>query len=121
MQAPVAEMTALSPLPHITEVQPLGEADHPLVQGLVQVLEKYDALKRFGLALLHEHFPTSPDEILVEETDVVTRVQTIQPQKKSRVRGLYVATILRLDLDALEPVAVCICANYGSGHQHWQR
>ena len=108
-----------APLLHITEVQPFSEADGPLLEELTQVLQRHGALNRIGLALLHQHFSTDPGEILVEETDVAARVQTIKPQRESEVKGPYVETILRLDTG--KPLGVCICANYGSGHMHWQR
>lgn len=104
-------------LPHITEVKPLGEEDKNLIADVVEVLEKHEALGRFGLTLLHQHFPIGKGEIQLEETEVGSRTQTIKMVKQEEVEKLpHIETSWRLDTG--KAVAQCACFNYGAGHQH---
>jgi hypothetical protein len=73
--------SALSQLRDIDEVEPLGPQDRACVDEIRAILAKHDALQRFGLTLLHDHFPVADDEVLVEEIDVVTRTLTSRPEK----------------------------------------
>ncbi|MEU9125631.1 hypothetical protein AB0C96_38365 [Streptomyces sp. NPDC048506] len=66
-------MNSRSSLPRFEEAEPLGPQDAAFVQDLVAVLEKHGNLERFGLCLLHDHFPLAADEVLVEEADVEAR------------------------------------------------
>lgn len=103
-------------LPDISEAVPLTEADGPMIQEVIQVLRKHGALSRFGLTLLHQHFPTTADEVLVEATDVHTRTQTIHPCRKVDVAGLPVKeTAWRLDSG--RAVMSCLCV-MKDGHMH---
>ena len=70
---------AFNNLPHITQVQPVSVEDAALLVEIRRVLEKYNALNRFGLQLLHKHFDLRKGEILQEETDEESRVSTIKP------------------------------------------
>lgn len=107
-------------LPDISEVTPLSGNDQPLIDDIVAVLRKHDALNRFGLTLLHQHFPIGDDEMLVESTDVKGRVQTIQPVKKEETDRLpYTETSWRLDSG--KPLTACICIQMGNDHSHQSR
>jgi hypothetical protein len=90
--------TPLPVLPDIDEVPPLSEADQPCLDEIRAVLVKHDALLRFGVALLHEHFEVADDEILVETIDVASRTLTSRPEKIADL-GHYrsVETSWRLD------------------------
>lgn len=59
-------------LPDINDVDPLSPADHACIEEIREVLLRRGCLQRFGLMLLHRHFPLSDDEILVESIDVQT-------------------------------------------------
>jgi len=112
-------MRAVSPklnsLPHIREITPLSERDAPLVRDLVGVLKKHKALKRFGLTLLHRHFPFSDDEVLLETTDAGARIQTIRPvSKKLLADEEYIETCWRLDTG--QAVTACVCIVRGGEH-----
>ncbi|WP_086829611.1 hypothetical protein [Allokutzneria sp. NRRL B-24872] len=98
-------------LPDIDEVPPLSEADRPCFDELRAVLAKHDALGRFGVALLHEHFEVADDEILVETIDVATRTLTSRPEKIADL-GAYtsVETSWRLDDPDTIPMARCTSA-----------
>ncbi|ANZ15561.1 hypothetical protein ACH4YO_19395 [Streptomyces noursei] len=75
-----------SGLPRFEEAEPLGPQDAQFVQDLIVVLEKHGNLERFGLCLLHEHFPLAPGEILVETTDTETRTLHAHVEEASRTR-----------------------------------
>jgi len=110
----------MNTLPDITEASPLGDNDKPLVNELVSVLRKHNALDRFGLTLLHQHFPISDDEVLVESVDVEARMQSIQPLKKTELSDLnYTETSWRLDSG--EPMMACVCVKMGDQHSHQGR
>ena len=107
-------------LPHISEAEPLGEADGPLVDDLVAVLKKHNALSRFGLTLLHKHFELEDGEVLVETTDRENRSQNIAPQFLSDVmREPIIQTAWRLDSG--KPIMSCVCVNFGGDHSHQHR
>lgn len=72
-------------LPDIDAVKPFGEADETCLQELNEVLRKHGATSRFGVNLLHSHFQMGEDEVLLEETDIENRKQTISVIKKSQV------------------------------------
>ncbi|MGW2825937.1 hypothetical protein ACWC24_33775 [Streptomyces sp. NPDC001443] len=64
---------ARRPLPRFEEAEGLGPRDAEFVRDLVAVLERHGNLDRFGLCLLHDHFPLAADEVLVEVNDPETR------------------------------------------------
>ncbi|KJK57680.1 hypothetical protein UK12_14950 [Saccharothrix sp. ST-888] len=68
-------------LPRFEEVEGLGPQDRKFVDDLVAVLEKHGNLDRFGLCLLHHHFPVAADEILVETHDLAARTLHVQVEK----------------------------------------
>ncbi|MFG2963864.1 hypothetical protein ACGFZS_11380 [Streptomyces sp. NPDC048288] len=63
-------------LPAFEEAEPLGPQDAEFVRDLAVVLAKHGNLNRFGLCLLHDHFPIAADEVLVETND--SRARTLQ-------------------------------------------
>lgn len=64
-------------LPDIDQVMPFSAADEACLKELREVLVRHAATDRFGIDLLHSHFPMADDELLLEETDVENRTQTI--------------------------------------------
>lgn len=107
-------------LPDITEVIPMNESDSQLISEITEVLRKHNALSRFGITLLHKHFDVGQEEVLFEVTDVPGREQTIRPVRWSDIdEQSYTVTSWRLDTG--EPVAACVCGDYGGGHQHFPR
>lgn len=114
------ERKKMKTLPDITEAKPLGSADKPLVDELVALLKKHNALDRFGITLLHQHFPISEDEVLVENVDTGARTQLIRPMKKNELGSLnYTETSWRLDSG--EPMMACVCVKSGDDHSHQSR
>jgi hypothetical protein len=101
---------ALPTLPDIDEVEARSEKDEACFAELRAVLERHDALGRFGITLLHQHFDIGEDELLVEEVDVEERTLTIQPVSRSEIanRRRVKETNWRLDTD----VAMTACTPY---------
>lgn len=85
-------------LPDLCEVDHFGPADEAIFKELRAVLAKHDALGRFGVVLLHQHFPLREDERLVEFVDAQGRVLTVKPVSISEATAVNaVQTQWRLD------------------------
>ncbi|MFF5701235.1 hypothetical protein ACFY7H_01785 [Streptomyces sp. NPDC012794] len=80
------ETATRKPLPRFEEAEGLGPSDAAFVRDLVEVFEKHGNLDRFGLCLLHDHFPLGPDEVMVETNDPATRTLHAHVEKKDRTR-----------------------------------
>ncbi|MCQ8771678.1 hypothetical protein [Streptomyces telluris] len=78
--------TRKRPLPRFEEAEGLGPGDAEFVRDLVAVLEKHGNLNRFGLCLLHDHFPLATDEVLVETNDPGTRTLHTRVERADRTR-----------------------------------
>ncbi|WP_330337959.1 hypothetical protein [Streptomyces sp. NBC_00557] len=77
---------ARNPLPSFEEAEGLGPQDAEFVKDLVAVLEKHGNLNRFGLCLLHDHFPLAADEVLVETNDPRARTLHAHVEKADATR-----------------------------------
>src|SRR5262245_41415675 len=121
MRAITVSTEPVDPLADINDVTTLSEDDAPLMQELHDVLQKYNALKRFGITLLHQQFSLADDEVLVESTNRATRIQTIEPVKLTVLQGLdAIETSWRLDTG--KPVMNCKCIRFSRDeHQHQSR
>lgn len=85
----------------------LSEADVNCMREIKDVLQKHGSLGRFGVTLLHDHFPLAPDEVLVETCDESKRELTIRPVKHSEMNhSNIIETSWRLDSES--EVAHCI-------------
>ena len=73
------------PVADISAVDPLLPADLACFRELRDVLQRYGALDRFGISLIHRHFDIADDEELMEYTDVEERTLTVKPVKKSDI------------------------------------
>ena len=73
------QATQWSELPDVDDVRPISEHDSACLRDLRDVLVQHGALARFGISLLHTHFPVGQDEIMLETTDETTRTQTVAP------------------------------------------
>jgi hypothetical protein len=85
-----------SNLKDIDDVVPINEDDTACLAAVRQVLKNFGKLERFGVALLHSHFPLAPDEIMLETSDEKTRTLTLQPVKESEAGDNKVGTIWML-------------------------
>ncbi|WP_258564899.1 hypothetical protein [Streptomyces sp. WELS2] len=77
---------ARAPLPRFEEAEGLGPEDSEFVRDIVAVLAKHGNLDRFGLCLLHDHFPLAADEVLVETNDPRARTLRVHVEKADRTR-----------------------------------
>ncbi|MEU6671578.1 hypothetical protein [Streptomyces sp. NPDC046727] len=68
------------------EAEGLGPQDAEFVRDVVAVLAKHGNLNRFGLCLLHDHFPLAADEVLVETNDSKARTLHVHVEKADRTR-----------------------------------
>lgn len=85
-----------SHLNDIDAIKPINDDDADCLVEIREVLRKHGKLERFGVALLHSHFPLDPDEVMLEETDEETRTLTLKPVKQSQVGKHDVGTIWML-------------------------
>ena len=99
-------------LADISEVKPFSSEDKMCLDEIREVLRKHNALTRFGVTLLHSHFPLEPDEVLVEETDVQNRRQTIFPVKRNEIPKEATLTNWRFDTHEACPPLCRIIMQY---------
>ena len=99
-------------LQDISEVQPYdAQKDAKLFKALHEVLREYDAVDRFGLTLLHDHFEVGANEWMVETHDEQNRTLTIKPYRNEELQEAKVdlqETNWRFD-KAGEVVAMQLC------------
>jgi hypothetical protein len=101
--------STLPPPKHITEVERRSAKDDALFSELASVLKKHGALDRFGITLLHRHFDIAQGECLLEETDVETRKQTVQPISYNDLRDeKFTETAWRLGEGFTAPISYCV-------------
>lgn len=104
-------------LPHIDEVTPVSDTDEACLQEIRSVLEKHGALSRFGLTLMHQHFPIQDDEVLVESCDPISRTLTSRPVNVAELVGVSsVQTSWRLDTGEAMMKCVDVCKRDGGNH-----
>jgi hypothetical protein len=104
-------------LPGIERVEPWRESDQVLFDELHAVLEKHRAASRFGITLLHKHFPVFENEVLVESCDHETRTLTTRPRPKSGVSARVIETNWRFDVPGiLSQVCYTLCEDEDGGH-----
>lgn len=104
-------------LPDIADVRPVDETDRACLEEVRAVLERHGALERFGVNLLHDHFPMDGDEVLLEVCDPEQRTLTIRPGTASSLEdGRFVGTNFQFDAQALaagEPLAANLVCKVG--------
>lgn len=104
-------------LPDIDDTEPFGAEDDPCLQELREVLERHGRTKRFGIALLHSHFPVSNDEILVEHIDQENRVLRTAPVRASDADAEHLRpTLVRFDDGIMMSCAYCPTDEKGGHH-----
>jgi hypothetical protein len=65
-------------LPDIDAVTPLDADDIKCLEDVRDILAKHGRLDRFGVTLLHSHFPIEDGEVLVESCDDAERTLTMK-------------------------------------------
>jgi len=109
-----------SKLGHIDGIRPLDASDTACLTEIRDVLRKYGNLDRFGVALLHTHFPLSDDEAMLEVTDEDARIQTLRPVKRTELTGNEIGTVWHLTEGSAETMSWCrsFCRKLGTwGHK----
>lgn len=107
-----------SELKDIDDVEPLNDADSECLAEIRDVLKRYGRLERFGVALLHSHFPMSPDEALVESSDEENRTLTLTPVPQAEAEKNSVGTVWMLrDGDI---TTMSWCRSYCKKPEYWQ-
>ena len=77
-------------VPDLQDVSPLDSSDIECMKDIKEVLEKHGKVNRFGLALLHKHFPVNPQDVLVEEVDQANRTLTQRVMGRDELTGVPV-------------------------------
>lgn len=90
-------------LPDIDSVQPFNTNDEACLDEVRQVLAKHNSASRFSVNLLHSHFDMTDEEVLIEETDTLSRTQTISVVKRSEVPEGAIYMDRRFDLPDHHP------------------
>jgi hypothetical protein len=106
----------------INDVEPLSDEDKRCFVELKEVLKRHGALQRFGVTLLHTHFPIYEGELLVEECDEESRTLTLRPMKRLGINEEnLMQTNWRLDTGASMGGCVAYClmdAGHHVGPKH---
>lgn len=93
-------------LPHIDDVAPVSEADRACLDDIRAVLVRHGRIERFGICLLHQHFPVGDGEILVETCNEEEQTLTLRlANKDSLPAHSVVETVWRFD----KPGAAAAC------------
>jgi len=104
------------------ELEVFTAEDAACFQDIRDVLVKHDALKRFGMFLIHKHFEVSDDEEMTECTDHAGRTLTILPRKKADIdRSVTIPTNWIFTETEEVAIACCTCARNSGGHQGFHR
>ncbi len=119
MSSLVLESMQWADLDHIADVRPIGESDVSCLDEIRAVLEKHNALDRFGVALLHNHFPIADDEMMLETTDEVRREHLVRPVKRTypEENGFTAQTTI-VSFNEGGWAQNCGCDPRSTGHHH---
>lgn len=113
-------------LKDINEIDPLTDEDHATLQMVREVLRKRNAIDKFGISLLHDHFDVNDDEILLETNDPVTRTLIIKPYRNEELKEAdidieengFVQTNWRFDgNDPMNLICILGCVGNPAGHR----
>ncbi len=115
-------------LDDIDDIEPIGEADGDCLKELYGVLKRHNMHERFGVTLLHKHFPLAADEVMLEHTDAAGRRLELRPaniDSPEVQRSIQTSWRLTDDSGAVTNTACyrrCerdIHGNHGTGSHYW--
>lgn len=107
-----------SDLTHVDNVEPLVTSDEKVLQEVRDVLERHNALNRFGVFLVHKHFDMAPDEYILEETDEEARLQTLRVVRGDNPDERTIQTAWQFDKNEITAGTRCVLrCHYDSGHK----
>ena len=104
-------------LPHIGEVGTISPEDRACLEDVRAVLARHGRLDKFGLALLHHHFPLDDGEVFVESVDPVTRTLTSTATPVSALDGEMIETLWRFGPEAGNVRIVMECQVGSPAHE----
>lgn len=111
--------SALAELPNINEVPHISDEDRKCFEEVRQVLTKHGRQRRFGLTLLHQHFPVAKNEVMLETNDPKKRTLVMRPIKASKLTEInFRETQWRLDGEKATMNCVCHTDKNGN-HNHY--
>ena len=123
LETPVNNVNPYTALKDINEVDPFTDNDRETLALVREVLRERNAIDRFGVTLLHDHFDVNDDEVLVETCDPETRTLTIKPYRNEQLKEAdinedgYVQTNWRFDQENPKNlVCVVFCVSH-NGHK----
>ncbi|HEX5407728.1 MAG TPA: hypothetical protein VFX16_36125 [Pseudonocardiaceae bacterium] len=106
-------------LDHIADVRPIGDADAACLDEVRLVLARHNALDRFGIALLHNHFDLGDDEMMLETTDAERREHLVRPVRSSYpADNGFTAQTTIVSFDEHGYSQNCGCDPRSTGHHH---
>tara|TARA_R110002126_G_scaffold183084_1_gene331652 strand:+ start:208 stop:570 length:363 start_codon:yes stop_codon:yes gene_type:complete len=108
-----------SSLNHIADVKPIGDYDSECFEDIRKVLQKHNALSRFGITLLHSHFDLEEDEMMLETTNLEKREHWIRPIKRAllELEGITAqTTVVTFNENGYNQG--CGCDPRSTGHHH---
>lgn len=112
-----------SRLPHMDEVAPIGDKDRAVLEELREVILRHGYGDRFGVCLLHRHFPMDPQEVLVETTDESARMSAIEVCRRGEVpSGSFIETMWHFVEGETNTGTECrLMCDYAGGHKRVHR
>jgi hypothetical protein len=108
-------------LQDLMDVKPINKGDYACLAEIRDVLNRHGKCKRFGVALLHNHFDMADNEMLIECSDKKGRVLTLRPTRKDQLKAgdKTLATMwMLLDGDnkrMLHPQQHCVMSGHPEG------
>jgi hypothetical protein len=106
-------------LDNIADVKPIGDPDAACLEDVRLVLARHNALDRFGIALLHNHFDLADDEMMLETTDAERREHVVRPVRSSYpADNGFTAQTTIVSFDEHGYSQNCGCDPRASGHHH---
>lgn len=107
-----------SDTPDIEDVSRFNDDDKECLRDVRDVLRRHGMLDRFGMTLVHSHFPIADDEVLMETTDLENRTLRIAPMKATDAANLASRpTNWRFTEDEAIVAVGCRCRiQHGVGH-----
>jgi hypothetical protein len=111
--------TQWTKLPDVSDVEPISDNDRAVLEEIRAVLERYGALSRFGVNLIHRHFDLNPGEIILETTDPSERTQRSEVVKAEDI--LKSETVIETQWIFCAPESTVFCVgfcDYNKGHKH---
>jgi hypothetical protein len=117
-----APMTALqwTDIAHIKDIDSISSEDHECLEEIRDILARHSRLNKFGIALLHHHFPLHDTEILVESVDPYGRTLSSTPVAWSKIdRAKVMETLWRFGPNVGDVRSMAGCDTTTISHPDW--